>query len=35
MKNNSAYLDPYEKVKGFDVLSRSCINLKSIVPEVI
>ena len=33
--NNSAYLDPYEKVKGFDVLSRSCTNLKSSVPEVI
>jgi len=35
MKNNSAYLDPYEKVKGFDELRRSLYNLKSIVPEVI
>ena len=33
--NNSAYLDPYEKVKGFDVLSRSCTVLKSSMLEVI
>ena len=30
-----SYLDPYEKVKGFDELRRSLYNLKSIVPEVI
>ena len=35
LANNSAYLDPYEKVKGFDVLSGSLINSKSVLPEVI